>query len=172
MTSWSGGSWNKKLNIGPNNEFRKFLNAFFLPQFLHLISRYQFATGVWAAFVWEVKRTQTFYCSKTNNLQQTPLQGWHSFLQEGDSFYLKMTKKKRGKNKIRSKRKNSTMVQFIHAHTFFQYRWKNTYCIVNFFSSRNTSFLLWKTEMCEWTSGTLLERLLEVAAFICLTQCG
>ncbi len=45
-------------------------------------------------------------------------------------------------------------------------------CIVNSFSSRNISFSLWKTEMCEWTSGAVLGRLLEVAAFICLTQCG
>ena len=45
-------------------------------------------------------------------------------------------------------------------------------CIVNSFSSRNISFSLWKTEMCEWTSGAVLGRLLEVAAFIRLTQCG
>ena len=54
-------------------------------------------------------------------------------------------------------------------------RWEgiiNTYCIVNSFSSRNISFPLWKTEMCGRTSGAVLGRLLEVAAFICLTQCG
>jgi hypothetical protein len=45
-------------------------------------------------------------------------------------------------------------------------------CIVNSFSSTSTSFPLWKTDMCEWTSCSVLRRLLEVAAFICLTQCG